>query len=64
MFQQDSKSLYERLNKNPLEWSPTYTIAIRKIKVKAKELSCLFLPNHYALKIVETDISNMGTKES
>ncbi|XP_007210226.2 uncharacterized protein LOC18776948 [Prunus persica] len=57
---QDSKLLYQRLKKNPVSWSDEHTKAVRRLKVKVKELPCLALANPEAFKIVETDASEIG----
>ncbi|CAL2278305.1 unnamed protein product [Prunus armeniaca] len=57
---QDSKLLYQRLKKNPVPWSDEHAKAVRRLKVKVKELPCLALANPEAFKIVETDASEIG----
>ncbi|XP_058183933.1 uncharacterized protein LOC131301588 [Rhododendron vialii] len=57
---QDSAPLYDRLKKNPPPWSEQHTRAVRKIKLKAKQLPCLAIANPDWKKIVETDASNLG----
>ncbi|KAI8545611.1 hypothetical protein RHMOL_Rhmol07G0053100 [Rhododendron molle] len=57
---QDSAPLYERLKKNPPPWTERHTMAVKKIKLKAKELPCLAIANPDWKKIVETDASNIG----
>ncbi|CAL9010277.1 unnamed protein product [Prunus brigantina] len=57
---QDSKLLYQRLKKNLVPWYDKHTKAVRRLKVKVKELPCLALANPKAFKIVETDASEIG----
>ncbi|KAI8554885.1 hypothetical protein RHMOL_Rhmol05G0131500 [Rhododendron molle] len=57
---QDSAPLYERLRKNPPPWTERHTMAVKKIKLKEKELPCLAIANPDWKKIVETDASNIG----
>ncbi|KAL4197074.1 hypothetical protein AMTRI_Chr04g249440 [Amborella trichopoda] len=56
----DAKPLYERLKKNPPKWTEEHTQAIKKIKIKAKELPYLNLANPNAFKIIECDASELG----
>jgi hypothetical protein len=57
---QDTAILYQRLQKTPPPWTEEHTKAIRKIKLKAKQLPCLCLANPAWRKVVETDASNIG----
>ena len=41
----DAAILYTRLLKNPPLWTPEHTKVVQKIKLKAKTLPCLALPN-------------------
>ncbi|CAL2245616.1 unnamed protein product [Prunus armeniaca] len=54
------KQQLQRLKKNPVPWSDENTKAVRRLKVKVKELPCLALANPKAFKIVETDASEVG----
>ncbi|CAL2259349.1 unnamed protein product [Prunus armeniaca] len=54
------KQQLQRLKKNPVPWSDEHTKAVRRLKVKVKELPCLALANPEAFKIVETDASEVG----
>ncbi|CAL9019223.1 unnamed protein product [Prunus brigantina] len=56
----DSKLLYQRLKKNQVPWFDEHTKAVRRLKVKVKELPCLALANPEAFKIVETDASEIA----
>ena len=40
----DTKTLFEKLKKNLLEWNDRCTKAIEKIKVEARGLPCLNIP--------------------
>src|SRR5262249_3614238 len=42
---QDAKPLFERLKKNPPEWSEQHTQSVKLIKIRAKQLPCLALAN-------------------
>ncbi|KAL4187029.1 hypothetical protein AMTRI_Chr09g37080 [Amborella trichopoda] len=48
---------------NPPKWTEEHTQAIKKIKIKAKELPCLNLANPNAFKIIECDASELGLGE-
>ncbi|GAV70005.1 hypothetical protein CFOL_v3_13504, partial [Cephalotus follicularis] len=48
------------LRNNPPPWTNIHTQLIKQIKIYAKEIPCLHLPTHEALKIVETDASDIG----
>jgi len=54
------KPLHERLKKNPSPWIDNHSRVIVQVKSLVKNLSCLYLPNPQALKIVETDASDLG----
>ncbi|KAL4204244.1 hypothetical protein AMTRI_Chr01g108800 [Amborella trichopoda] len=56
----DAKPLYDRLWKNPPKWTEEHTLAVQKLKSKAKELPCLALSNPNAFKIIECDASELG----
>ncbi|KAL4183473.1 hypothetical protein AMTRI_Chr11g155320 [Amborella trichopoda] len=45
---------------NPPKWTEEHTQAIKKIKIKAKELPCLNLANPNAFKIIECDAFELG----
>ncbi|KAL4201136.1 hypothetical protein AMTRI_Chr02g214640 [Amborella trichopoda] len=55
----DAKPLFDRLKKNPPKWTEVLTMAVKKIKKKAKELPCLTLSIPYAFKIIECDASEI-----
>ncbi|KAL4179853.1 hypothetical protein AMTRI_Chr13g89300 [Amborella trichopoda] len=55
-----AKPLYDRLKKNPPKWTDMYTIAVKTLKRKAKELPCLVLVVPNAYKIIECDASELG----
>ena len=57
---QDTTILYDRLKKNPSEWTNEHTRAVRLIKQKVKSLPCLTLANPNWKKIIETDASDIG----
>ena len=57
---QDSKLLYQRLQKNPSPWTEAHTQAVRRIKLRIKQIPCLSLPNPSWPFIVETDASDIG----
>lgn len=42
---QDIAILYQRLQKDPPPWTEEHTKAVKKIKLKAKQLPCLCLAN-------------------
>ncbi|CAN1314279.1 hypothetical protein LINPERPRIM_LOCUS29259 [Linum perenne] len=56
----DAKPLFDRLRSNPPEWTSIHTEAVKKIKMRVKELPCLSIPHPDAFKIVEIDASNLG----
>lgn len=57
---QDTAILYQRLQKTPPPWTEEHTKALRRIKLRAKQLPCLCLANPTWGKVVETDASNLG----
>ena len=57
---QDTLILYTILQKNPPPWHEDHTKVVQKVKLKAKQLSCLCLANSNWFKIVETDVFNIG----
>lgn len=57
---QDAKPLFQRLKKNPPEWSAEHTLAVKRIKGQVKSLPCLAIPHPESFKIVETDASEKG----
>jgi hypothetical protein len=57
---QDTAILYQRLQKTPPPWTEEHTKAVKRIKLRAKQLPCLCLANPAWRKIVETDASNLG----
>lgn len=56
----DAAILYSRLRKNPPQWTPEHTAAVKKIKARVQTLPFLSLPHPEWKKIVETDASNLG----
>ncbi|KAL4191196.1 hypothetical protein AMTRI_Chr07g28550 [Amborella trichopoda] len=56
----DAKPLYDRLKKNPPKWTDIHTEAVKKLKLKSKELPCLSLFDPEAFKIIECDASELG----
>ncbi|CAN1254033.1 hypothetical protein LINPERPRIM_LOCUS8515 [Linum perenne] len=56
----DAKPLFDRLRSNPPEWTSIHIGAVRKIKIRVKELLFLSIPHPDAFKIVETDDSKLG----
>ncbi|XP_057990551.1 uncharacterized protein LOC131172936 [Hevea brasiliensis] len=57
---QDAKPLFQRLKKNPKPWTLEHTLSVKWIKQKVKSLLCLAIPHPQALKVVETDASDIG----
>lgn len=56
----DVAPFYKRLTKKPTEWTEACTKARQKIKLKGKSPPCLNISDPEALKIVETDASDIG----
>jgi hypothetical protein len=56
----DRKILTERLKKNNPAWTTKHTQAVKQIKSKVKRLPCLYILDHHAFKIIETDASDYG----
>ena len=54
------KILHDRLKKNPVTWSDHLTKIIYTIKKQVLKIPCLHIANPLALKIMETDASELG----
>ncbi|KAL4188769.1 hypothetical protein AMTRI_Chr08g162080 [Amborella trichopoda] len=54
-----AKPLYDRLKKNPPKLTDMYTLAVKILKKKAKDLPCLVLADPNAYKIIECDASEL-----
>ncbi|PIN12148.1 hypothetical protein CDL12_15245 [Handroanthus impetiginosus] len=55
----DCQLLFQRLKKQPSPWTNLHTLAVQRIKAKAKELPCLVIANPNLFKIIETDASDI-----
>jgi len=56
----DRRILNKILKKNPPEWTKVHTKVVQKIKAKVKTLRISYVADDLALKIMETDTSNIG----
>lgn len=57
---QDGACLYQRLKKQRSTWNDNHASAVRKMKLKVKQIPCLSLANLKWFKIVEIDASYVG----
>jgi hypothetical protein len=55
-----AKPLHYRLKTNPIPWSDLHTDLVKQIKKQVQTIPLLHLANPSALKIVETDASDIG----
>jgi hypothetical protein len=54
------KSMFDKLQNNPLSWTDIHTSLVREIKIHIKTLPCLGIPSDNAFKIVKTDTPEIG----
>ena len=54
------KPLFDRLKSNPPPWSDVHTSLVKQVKSHVKTLPCLDIRTVDAIKIVETDVFDIG----